>query len=390
MSTQTQTYYRTLALSPDAPTEVIRAAYKALALRYHPDKTIHHSAEERAKSAAIFRQVQEAWDVLGNVDLKAHYDLQLEEEEEEEEEEPDFQPSSSVSSTTKSRTYTNSSLLTTPADKATIRAKLRQQMTKLAEDRTKRDQEDSAMPLDRLKYTLKIWKEMYDENQDSALDRAYCQIKIFEYEKKVQIREQEKEDWLRDISSAKGRSKQPAPAFDARKRAPPSSPTTPTKPQHQSHPSTPTRTHTPSAFALRRGKQENERAAQDASRAALRAEENARVDAAKEALLNSKVASVRSEKEKLRLKVEEAAMKEAERIARVRAKVAPKPKADATEKKEGAGRVDTPTSGREGQGQRRRECRLCRGAHASVAEWKKCSMRATAEEVEEDAFLNDV
>jgi curved DNA-binding protein CbpA len=74
----TTTHYAALGLNPTAPPEVIRAAYKALALIYHPDKTLHNAPQERASHAAVFNKVQAAYDVLGSPALKASYDAELE------------------------------------------------------------------------------------------------------------------------------------------------------------------------------------------------------------------------------------------------------------------------------------------------------------------------
>jgi DnaJ-class molecular chaperone len=71
------THYTALGLIPTAPLPVIKAAYKALVLIHHPDKTIHLSASERAHHSATFRLVQEAYDVLTNASMKASYDAEL-------------------------------------------------------------------------------------------------------------------------------------------------------------------------------------------------------------------------------------------------------------------------------------------------------------------------
>jgi DnaJ-class molecular chaperone len=73
----TATYYQTLGVLASAPPEVIRAAYKALALVHHPDKTLHLPAGERVSHAKVFREVQEAYDVISIHSLKALYDAEL-------------------------------------------------------------------------------------------------------------------------------------------------------------------------------------------------------------------------------------------------------------------------------------------------------------------------
>ncbi len=61
--------YRILQVDPSADREVIVAAYKRLALMYHPDhNTGDPSAEEHMK------RINEAFRVLGKPDLRAAYD----------------------------------------------------------------------------------------------------------------------------------------------------------------------------------------------------------------------------------------------------------------------------------------------------------------------------
>lgn len=61
-------YYRILGVAPDAETADIKAAYRKLARKYHPDL----NAEEDA--AARFREVAEAWEVLKDKERRAEYD----------------------------------------------------------------------------------------------------------------------------------------------------------------------------------------------------------------------------------------------------------------------------------------------------------------------------
>jgi curved DNA-binding protein CbpA len=58
--------YKVLQVDPDAEPEVIRAAYRALALRYHPD-TVTGSQERMA----ILNQ---AWEILRTASSRAAYD----------------------------------------------------------------------------------------------------------------------------------------------------------------------------------------------------------------------------------------------------------------------------------------------------------------------------
>jgi flagellar basal body-associated protein FliL len=64
-------YYDILEVSPRASNEVIRAAYKSLIQRYHPDKNPGDTA-----AANRATQVVQAYEVLSDGDKRAAYDLQ--------------------------------------------------------------------------------------------------------------------------------------------------------------------------------------------------------------------------------------------------------------------------------------------------------------------------
>lgn len=58
-------WYEVLGVERTAETEVIRKAYRSAALRTHPDK---------GGSDALFREVQSAWEVLGDPKERSFYD----------------------------------------------------------------------------------------------------------------------------------------------------------------------------------------------------------------------------------------------------------------------------------------------------------------------------
>jgi curved DNA-binding protein CbpA len=58
-------FYEVLQVHPRAEAEVIRAAYRTLARKYHPD----HGGDARRMIA-----INDAWDVLGDPDRRAAYD----------------------------------------------------------------------------------------------------------------------------------------------------------------------------------------------------------------------------------------------------------------------------------------------------------------------------
>ncbi|GIV16498.1 MAG: hypothetical protein KatS3mg022_1933 [Armatimonadota bacterium] len=72
------TLYDLLEVSPNASPEVIKAAYRQLALKYHPDKQpdvrMRRQAEERMK------QINAAYHILSDPARRAEYDRRLREE----------------------------------------------------------------------------------------------------------------------------------------------------------------------------------------------------------------------------------------------------------------------------------------------------------------------
>ena len=63
-------YYKTLGVLDDVEDIVIRAAYKALAQKYHPDKWQGDSNE----ASRIMSEINEAYEVLSNPDKRASFD----------------------------------------------------------------------------------------------------------------------------------------------------------------------------------------------------------------------------------------------------------------------------------------------------------------------------
>ena len=61
-------YYSTLGVDRKASQEDIKKAYRKLARRYHPDTNKDNGAEER------FKQISEAYDVLGDPEKRKKYD----------------------------------------------------------------------------------------------------------------------------------------------------------------------------------------------------------------------------------------------------------------------------------------------------------------------------
>lgn len=63
-------YYAILGVSKDARAEEIKASYRKLAKRYHPDL---HPGDKEAE--ARFKEINEAYATLGDTGTKAKYDL---------------------------------------------------------------------------------------------------------------------------------------------------------------------------------------------------------------------------------------------------------------------------------------------------------------------------
>jgi curved DNA-binding protein CbpA len=61
-------HYDTLSVARDAPVEVIRAAYRVLSQKWHPDKG--GSAEKMAS-------INEAWHILSDPDRREAHDIEL-------------------------------------------------------------------------------------------------------------------------------------------------------------------------------------------------------------------------------------------------------------------------------------------------------------------------
>lgn len=64
-----RTHYDSLKIARDAPAEVVRAAYRALSLKYHPDR---HAADPDATE--IMAQLNSAYEVLSDPEKRREYD----------------------------------------------------------------------------------------------------------------------------------------------------------------------------------------------------------------------------------------------------------------------------------------------------------------------------
>lgn len=69
-------YYATLQVARDAEQEVIERAYKALSLKYHPDRV---KAERRPEATLRMQGINEAYRILRDPAARRRYDATLSE-----------------------------------------------------------------------------------------------------------------------------------------------------------------------------------------------------------------------------------------------------------------------------------------------------------------------
>ncbi len=67
-------FYKILGVKPDASADEIKRAFKQLAKKHHPDA----NPDNRAKSEEKFKEIAEAYEVLGHADSRREYDQQRE------------------------------------------------------------------------------------------------------------------------------------------------------------------------------------------------------------------------------------------------------------------------------------------------------------------------
>lgn len=408
------TYYKTLGLDPSAAHEEIRAVYKSLSLKHHPDKTVALAPEERCLHSKKFNKVREAYNVLSKPATRADYDAELARHNGRVDlkrttfhRAPSRAESTAPSTPSRRRTVK----LSTPQEKASLLAKVRQQLESHLRWKTQLDEADEQLPVAELKSMVKHFKTLEEESEADLSMRIFCSTRVGEYERKIAAREREHQEWLEKMATAKHSQS----TSTGQRR--PTTPGAPKKPMTSSsafsmHSSNTSRSQstrstssqvspTPAARNTARKRTEVEQAAAtadvavDAAEARLR--KMAQCEAAKQALVDEKAAAFRAEKEKQRVSAELQAQEDADRIAKIRAKAGAAPLGafgaaveanfsasvptsdDATLHRDQAeAQAGTPaaiqSASKQTQPNGKHLCGKCGIAHASFREWRKCNM----------------
>ena len=67
-------YYEVLGVNKDSSPDEIKSAYRKAALKWHPDKWVNGTDEEKKTAEENFKEASEAYSVLSDADKKARYD----------------------------------------------------------------------------------------------------------------------------------------------------------------------------------------------------------------------------------------------------------------------------------------------------------------------------
>jgi len=70
VAAEKSSYYKVLGVEKDADAKAIKAAYRKMALKWHPDK----NPDDRANAEVKFREVAEAYEVLSDPEKRKRYD----------------------------------------------------------------------------------------------------------------------------------------------------------------------------------------------------------------------------------------------------------------------------------------------------------------------------
>lgn len=67
-------YYEVLGVEKNASTDDIKSAFKKLALKWHPDRWVSGTEEEKKNAEEKFKEASEAYEVLSDPDKRTKYD----------------------------------------------------------------------------------------------------------------------------------------------------------------------------------------------------------------------------------------------------------------------------------------------------------------------------
>ncbi len=70
-------YYKLLGVNENATTEEIQKKFRTLALKWHPDRWVNASEEEKKNAETKFKELNEAYSVLSDKDKRSAYDMGL-------------------------------------------------------------------------------------------------------------------------------------------------------------------------------------------------------------------------------------------------------------------------------------------------------------------------
>src|SRR5579859_5746248 len=71
------TYYELFGVDAQASADEVRAAFHVFCDTFHPDRHFSRPAAQRQALATIFKRGTEAYVVLSDIGLRAHYDAQI-------------------------------------------------------------------------------------------------------------------------------------------------------------------------------------------------------------------------------------------------------------------------------------------------------------------------
>ena len=66
-------YYKVLGVNKNASQEDIKKSFKKLAVKYHPDKQVNKTEDEKIKSEESFKEINEAYEILSNKEKREIY-----------------------------------------------------------------------------------------------------------------------------------------------------------------------------------------------------------------------------------------------------------------------------------------------------------------------------